>query len=142
MPHVPPAACRARAAVVAPWVPPMFRQHGGCKCNYPRPGCKCNNVAPMAAVAEALAYGNRNRAKRISELTLLSRAPWQDWRTRSQVARALRFMETYVIVPQGRGQGRPMKVRRFQRELLEQVLANEASVVSLPRGNGKSGLAV
>lgn len=94
------------------------------------------------AQLDALAFGSRNRAKRVSELTLLSRSPWESWRTKSAMARALRFMQTYVVVPQGHGVGRPMKVHGFQRDLLEQVLANEATVVSLPRGNGKSGLAV
>lgn len=89
-----------------------------------------------------MAYGHRNRAKRVDDLLIRLAPPWASWRNHSAVARAVRFMETYVVVPQGTGQGQPMRVRGYQRDLLEQVLANEATVVSLPRGNGKSGLAV
>src|SRR5690606_33623187 len=54
--------------------------------------------------------------------------------------RAIRFIETYCIPPKGFGAGKPMKLAKFQKEWLEEVLSGEyrAAVESIPRGNGKS----
>ena len=49
-------------------------------------------------------------------------------------------METYCVIPKGYGYGKPIKLARWQKEGLEEQLANDvdASVESFPRGNGKS----
>lgn len=83
--------------------------------------------------------GNTNAAKRARDT---SRPPWRSWRTRSRAARAIRWIETFCVVPKGHGAGQPMRLAPFQRGLLEEVLADgvRSAVVSVPRGNGKSSL--
>lgn len=68
--------------------------------------------------------------------------PWRSWRTRSRAARAVRFIESYCVVPKGHGAGERVRLARFQRELIEEVLADgvRAAVASMPRANGKSTL--
>jgi phage terminase large subunit-like protein len=60
----------------------------------------------------------------------------------SRHGRAIRFMETYCRPPKGRGHGEPMRLAGFQKEELEEILADgvEAAVRAFPRGNGKSTL--
>jgi phage terminase large subunit-like protein len=76
-------------------------------------------------------------AKRLSDKTP---GPWIRWRTRSRHGRAIRFIETYCVPPKGYGAGRPMKLAPYQKEWLEEVLADGVSsaVMEIPRGNGKS----
>lgn len=71
-----------------------------------------------------------------------SDGPWLQWRTRSRSARAIRFIETYCRPPKGYGHGKPMKLAPFQRQWLQEVLADGVSsaVMSCPRGQGKSTL--
>ena len=71
-----------------------------------------------------------------------SRPPWRAWRTRSRAARAIRFIETYCRVPSGVGAGELMRLRRFQRESLEVLLAPGVRTggEQIPRGNAKSTL--
>lgn len=67
--------------------------------------------------------------------------PWKSWNKRmSRHGRAIKFIETYVRAPKGKGHGQPMKLAGFQKEQLEQDLAEgvDASATSFPRGNGKS----
>lgn len=68
--------------------------------------------------------------------------PWISWNTRSLHARAIRFMETYCRPPKGYGYGQPMVLAPFQKEWLEEILADGVSsaVMSCPRGQGKSTL--
>lgn len=96
----------------------------------------------MPAIDGTFQYGNRGHAKRISKSGFFVVPPWRSWRNTSAVGRCIKFIQTYVVVPQGNGAGKPMRVYPFQADIIEQVLANEACVVSMPRGNGKSGLAV
>jgi phage terminase large subunit-like protein len=84
--------------------------------------------------------GNTNTTKRARSL---ERPPWRSWRTRSRSARAIRFIESYCVTPKGHGAGEPVKLARFQRELLEAVLDDttvRSAVCSIARGNGKSTL--
>lgn len=78
-----------------------------------------------------------NAAKRLANQT---EGPWVRWRTRSRHARCIRFCETYCRAPKGKGHGRPLKLARFQKEWLEEALADgvDVAVQSIPRGNGKS----
>ncbi len=58
----------------------------------------------------------------------------------SRHARAIRFIETYCRPPKGHGHGEPLKLARFQKEFLEEALADgvDIAVLETPRGNGKS----
>lgn len=57
--------------------------------------------------------------------------------------RRLRFISEYVITPRGVGAREPFNVRAFQDEIVRGAFAPgiAQAVISLPRGNGKSGLA-
>jgi len=58
--------------------------------------------------------------------------------------RAIKWIEHYVVVPKGYGVGKPMKVHPFQRKIIRAALGNpkvRATVVSIARSNGKTGLA-
>lgn len=84
--------------------------------------------------------GIRNSVK----LALVDTKPeWASWRTKSRSARAIRFAETYLVVPKGYGAGKPIKLAKFQKELFEELLDDDtlrSAVLSTPRGNGKSSL--
>lgn len=58
----------------------------------------------------------------------------------SRHGRAIRFMETYCRAPKGAGHGRPLKLGTFQKEFLEEALADQVdtAILSTGRGNGKS----
>ena len=81
--------------------------------------------------------GTRNAAKRLADT---APGPWRAWRTHSRHARAIRFIETYCRPAKGRGHGKPLKLARFQKEFLEDALADgvDVAVLQTPRGNGKS----
>jgi phage terminase large subunit-like protein len=57
--------------------------------------------------------------------------------------RRLRFIAEYVVTPRGHGAREPFKVRDFQRDIVCGAFAPRVrqALVSIPRGNGKSGLA-
>lgn len=78
-----------------------------------------------------------NASKRIADT---SPGPWKAWPPMSRAARAIRFIETYCKPPKGRGHGTPLKLGTFQKEWLEEALADgvDAAIKSTPRGNGKS----
>lgn len=69
-----------------------------------------------------------------------SPGPWKAWKTRTRHGRAIRFIETYCRPPKGRGHGQTLKLAGFQKEWLEEALADgvDAAVLATPRGNGKS----
>jgi phage terminase large subunit-like protein len=81
--------------------------------------------------------GNRNAGKKLEND---SPGPWLKWRVKARHARAIRFIETYCASPKGYGAGKPLKLAAYQKEWLEEVLADEvtAAVMSVGRGNGKS----
>jgi phage terminase large subunit-like protein len=66
--------------------------------------------------------------------------PWKEWKLKTRHARAIKFIETYCRAPKGKGHGVPLKLARFQKEFLEAALSKDvdASVLTTPRGNGKS----
>lgn len=88
----------------------------------------------MSAVAKDLLG---NASKRLQDAT---GGPWGRWKTRARHARAIRFVETYCRAPKGKGHGRPLRLAQFQKEWLEEALADgvDVAVQSIPRGNGKS----
>jgi phage terminase large subunit-like protein len=69
-----------------------------------------------------------------------SAGPWSKWRIRTRHGRAIRFIETYCRPPKGTGHGQPIRLARFQKEFLEEALADgiDTAVLATPRGNGKS----
>lgn len=79
--------------------------------------------------------GNRSKAPLV-----LTPPPWKSWKRTSRHGRAIRFMETYCRSPKGVGHGKPMKLGGFQKEWLEEALADgvESAAKAYPRGNGKS----
>jgi hypothetical protein len=83
--------------------------------------------------------GRQNRAERAFDATS---PPWLKWRTRSRPGRCIRFIETYCHIPTGFGAGRLIRLHRFQREVIEAVLADEVPVSAWQtcRGNAKSTL--
>lgn len=80
-----------------------------------------------------------NAAKRVADL---SPGPWKRWKIKTRHGRAIRFMETYCKPPKGKDHGQPLTLAPFQKEWLEESLADgiDASVLQTPRGNGKSSL--
>ena len=78
-----------------------------------------------------------NASKRVADT---SNGPWAHWRIRTRHGRAIRFIETYCRPPKGTGHGQPLKLARFQKEFLEEALADgvDTAVLATPRGNGKS----
>ena len=80
---------------------------------------------------------NRKAAKKLADDSL---GPWTSWRTRSRAARAIRFVETFCVPSKGYGAGKALKLAPYQRDWLEEVLADGVSsaAMSLGRGNGKS----
>jgi phage terminase large subunit-like protein len=78
-----------------------------------------------------------NAAKRIADA---SAGPWKDWRIKTRHGRAIRFIETYCRAPKGTGHGKPLRLARFQKEFLEEALADnvDVGILATPRGNGKS----
>ena len=78
-----------------------------------------------------------NAAKRVADT---SPGPWKAWTKMSRAARAIKFIETYCRPPKGVGHGEPVKLASFQRDFLEQILADgvDLAVLETPRGNGKS----
>lgn len=66
--------------------------------------------------------------------------PWLKWRKTSRHARAIRFIQTYLRNPKGEGFGKPVVLAKFQKEWLEEALADgvDAAILAMPRGNGKS----
>lgn len=75
-------------------------------------------------------------------LAVATEGPWKRWRIRTRHGRAIRFIETYCRAPKGVGYGKPMKLARFQKEWLEEALADgvDIAIMQTPRGNGKSSL--
>ena len=73
-------------------------------------------------------------------LRLLEMPPWAGWRTRSESARAIRWMEQFLPVPIGHGQGDPLKLAGFQKQIVKTLYDNLATFVSIPAANGKSTL--
>lgn len=80
--------------------------------------------------------GLRNAAKRVVDR---SPGPWTTWKG-TRPGRCIKFIETYCRSPKGVGFGEPLKLGRWQKEAIEEMLAKDvdASVESFPRGNGKS----
>lgn len=62
---------------------------------------------------------------------------------KDRAKRRLKFIEKYLIVPKGHGAGKPVKLREFQKDIIGGAFAEgiRTGLVSLPRGNGKTGLA-
>ena len=63
---------------------------------------------------------------------------------RGSPARVCRWIERWCVVPRGFGARRPMTLAKFQRDIIRATFGDPAvrsTVVSIARGNGKSGLA-
>lgn len=82
---------------------------------------------------------NANAQTKVADDT---RGPWWDWPEENLGDRCIRFITTYCRPPKGYGHGEPMKLAPFQEEWIRDVLADgvSASILSLPRGQGKSTL--
>lgn len=78
-----------------------------------------------------------NASKRIADT---SPGPWKQWPEMSRAARAIRFIEAYCKPSKGKGHGTPLTLAPFQKDFLEEALADgiDLSILSTPRGNGKS----
>lgn len=62
---------------------------------------------------------------------------------RDPAKRRIKFIEEFLVVPKGHGAGKPVKLRAFQKQIIVDSYAPgiRTGLVSMPRGNGKSGLA-
>lgn len=62
---------------------------------------------------------------------------------RGRAKRREKFIREYLVVPKGVGAGKPVKLREFQRDIIRTVFAPgiRTGLVSISRGNGKTGLA-
>jgi phage terminase large subunit-like protein len=88
-----------------------------------------------------------NAAKRVA---ITTPPPWRTtaWKKKSRHARAIEFQEEQCYLPKGSGHGEKIILAEFQKEFLEEALADgvDAAVLTTGRGNGKStgggGLAV
>lgn len=62
---------------------------------------------------------------------------------RGRAARREKFIREYLIVPRGIGAGKPVRLRKFQQELIRGAFAPKVrqALISLPRGNGKTAFA-
>ncbi|HKE67394.1 MAG TPA: hypothetical protein VKB59_22535 [Micromonosporaceae bacterium] len=99
---------------------------------------------PAGALADRAPRGGGAKAgeRRAARDTRVDRGkpPWRAWRTRSRAARAIRFIETYCRIPSGARAGELMRLHRFQKEDLEELLARDVRTggLQIPRGNAKS----
>ena len=62
---------------------------------------------------------------------------------KGRAARRIAFVEQFLVVPKGFGAGDPVKLRPFQKEIVRGAFGKgiRTALVSMPRGNGKTGLA-
>jgi len=81
----------------------------------------------------SLVFKGAQRPLRLVELPV-----WHGWRYTSEAARAVRFLESQLVIPTGTGAGAPIRVARFQREILDAVYSHLATFCSLPAANGKT----
>lgn len=67
---------------------------------------------------------------------------WKGW-PKARGPRRRRFIESFILVPKGVGAGRKLRLRPWQRDLVEGSFAQgvRTALVSVPRANGKSALA-
>lgn len=81
--------------------------------------------------------GNTNATRKVADS---SAPPWARWKVRRLDARCIKFIETQCAPVKGVGRGKPLKLARFQKEWISEVLTTDidASVLTLPRGSGKS----
>lgn len=73
-------------------------------------------------------------------LRLVETPPWVGWRSKSESAQAIRWVETYLPVPVGHGAGDALKLGGFQRTIVKSIYDSLATFVSIPAANGKSTL--
>lgn len=71
-----------------------------------------------------------------------SEPPWFRWRIKDPAERCIRFCETYIRSPKGEGHGKPIKLAKFQKEWIAEILAPgiRQAILQAPRGQGKSTL--
>lgn len=62
---------------------------------------------------------------------------------RGRAQRRIKFIQTYLVIPKGKGALRKFRLRRWQQDLVRGMFgaAIRTALVSLPRANGKSALA-
>lgn len=67
---------------------------------------------------------------------------FEGW-SKDPAKRRIRFIEEFLIVPKGHGAGERVRLRTFQKDIIKGAYAPgiRTGLTSLPRGNGKSGLA-
>lgn len=87
-------------------------------------------------VDKALARGGGPKRR----LRLVEMPPWVNWKTRSESAQAIRWVQEYLPVPVGYGAGELMKLGGFQQKIVKTIYDNLATFVSIPAANGKSTL--
>lgn len=84
---------------------------------------------------DALAASGPKRRLRLVEMP-----PWVEWRTKSESARAIRWVERYLPVPVGYGAGELIRLGGFQKRIVKTLYDSLATFVSIPAANGKSTL--
>lgn len=66
--------------------------------------------------------------------------PWSGWTWTAEHKHIIRWIEDFLVVPTGILKGEPMRVAKFQRDLLRRLCDSAATFISIPTGNGKTGL--
>ena len=91
--------------------------------------------AGSAPAQDVLRLGNAS--KRLADT---SAGEWISWRSKTRHARAIRFIETFCRPPKGFGAKTEIRLAPFQKERLEEWLADgvNSAAMSVARGNGKS----
>jgi hypothetical protein len=99
-------------------------------------------TAPKPRAADPIfagpAHGSLVYRGQARPMRLVETPPWHGWTYRSEAARAIRFIERYLVVTTGAGAARGFKVAGFQRDLLEVLYSHLATFASLPAANGKT----
>lgn len=78
-----------------------------------------------------------NKSKRFEDD---SPGPWWEWPETDRAERAIRWIETYCVLPKGHGSGELVRLAPFQKCWLREVHEPGVSsaAMEVPRGNGKS----
>jgi len=90
--------------------------------------------------ATAIDHGALSRPGAKPALREVELPPWIGWRSKSETARVVRWIESYLRLPTGAGAGSKVRIAKFQREIIRSIYDSLATFVSLPAANGKTTL--
>jgi len=74
------------------------------------------------------------------QLVLAEAPPWARWQDTNEARRAARWVGRFATTPTGAGAGHPLRLARFQRQIIADLYGHLAAFASLPTGQGKTTL--